>query len=107
VLDGPACAGQESGTEVMDASARELRWGLQTEVRAIQHGEESAKAALATAAYIAKYATKSTEVVGGLMHRVESSDLPNLKARPHVRRLVECAWRLGGEQHLADLRLRR
>jgi hypothetical protein len=41
------------------------------------------------------------------MHRLEASDLPSLGVRPHVRRLVECAWRLGGERRLADLRLRR
>ena len=41
------------------------------------------------------------------MHRLEASDLPSLGVRPHVRRLVECAWRLGGDRRLADLRLRR
>ena len=59
------------------------------------------------ARYIAKYATKSTEAVGGLMHRLDASDLRTLKVRPHARRLVECAWRLGGEPHLEQLRLRR
>jgi hypothetical protein len=81
-----------------------LRWGLQTEIRAIQDG---GKSAIGAAAYIAKYATKSTEAAGGLMHRLEPSDLANLTVRPHVRRLVECAWRLGAERHLAGLRLRR
>ena len=41
------------------------------------------------------------------MHRLDASDLRTLKVRPHVRRLVECAWRLGGERHLEELRLRR
>ena len=41
------------------------------------------------------------------MHRLDAADLRTLKVRPHVRRLVECAWRLGGEKHLEELRLRR
>jgi hypothetical protein len=88
-------------------AAREIRWGAQTEVRAIQDGTTSAREAAATAAYIAKYATKSTEAVGGLMHPLEPGDLRGLRVRPHVRRLVECAWRLGVERHLERLRLRR
>ena len=32
------------------------------------------------------------------MHRLDASDLRTLKVRPHVRRLVECAWRLGGDR---------
>jgi hypothetical protein len=94
-------------SDVSVKGEREIRWGLQTEIRALQNGQLGGKDAAATAAYIAKYATKSTEVVGGLMHRLQASDLPNLKVRPHVGRLVECAWRLGGDRRLAQLRLRR
>jgi hypothetical protein len=85
--------------------AREIRWGRQTEVRPIQIG--SAREAAATAGYIAKYATKSTEAVGGVMHRLDAAEVRTLKVRPHVRRLVQCAWRLGGQEHLEELRLRR
>jgi len=89
------------------SGAREIRWGRQTEVRPIQDGSTDAREAAAAAAYIAKYATKSTEAVGGLMHRLDASDIRTLKVRPHVRRLVECAWRLGAQRHLQGLRLRR
>ncbi len=41
------------------------------------------------------------------MHPLDAADLPRLKVRPHARRLVECAWKLGGEPHLEQLRLRR
>jgi hypothetical protein len=41
------------------------------------------------------------------MYRLEQSDLDNLKVRPHVRRYIECAWQLGGQPHLHELRLRR
>ena len=84
-----------------------IRWGPQTEIRPLELDGASAAEAARTAGYIAKYATKSTEVVGGLMHPLDAADLPRLKVRPHARRLVECAWRLGGEPHLEQLRLRR
>ena len=41
------------------------------------------------------------------MYRLEAGDVQRLKVRPHVRRFVECAWRLGGHRHLHALRLRR
>jgi hypothetical protein len=85
--------------------ARVIRWGRQTAVRPIQTA--SAHEAAAAAAYIAKYATKSTEAAGGLMHRLDAAELRTLRVRPHVRRLVECAWRLGAQEHLEELRLRR
>jgi len=92
-------------TALFRTGPRTIRWGRQTEIRPVE--AETAREAAATAAYIAKYATKSTEAVGGLMYRLDASDLRNLKVRPHVRALVECAWGLGGERHLDGLRLRR
>src|SRR4051794_20341980 len=84
--------------------ARVIRWGGQLEVRELDtRGAEAASCA----GYIAKYATKSTEAVGGLVYRLEAGDIAGLKVRPHVRRYVETAWRLGREQHLEPLRLRR
>jgi hypothetical protein len=83
-------------------AAREVRWGLQTEIRQLLTAE-----AARTAGYIAKYAIKSTEAVGGVMHPLEAGDLEALRVRSHARRLIECAWRLGGEEHLDGLRLRR
>jgi hypothetical protein len=63
--------------------------------------------AASCAAYIAKYATKSTEAVGGLTHRLSASDLENLRVRPHVQRMVRCSWDLATEPSLRRLRLRR
>ena len=88
------------------AQARVIRWGAQIEVRELD-AQGSAKDAASCAGYIAKYATKSTEAVGGLMYRLDAADVQRLKVRPHVRRFVECAWRLGGYRHLHDLKLRR
>ena len=84
------------------APAREMRWGAQVEVRPLEPG-----AASECAGYIAKYATKSTEAVGGLMHPLSESDVATLRIRPHARRLVETAWRLGSCPHLRELRLRK
>src|SRR4051794_11691718 len=87
------------------SQAREIRWGAQIEVRELDtHG--SAAEAASCAGYIAKYATKSTEAVGGLVYRLEASDLDRLRVRAHVRRYVETAWQLGGQRHLHELRLR-
>lgn len=85
---------------------REVRWGLELEVRPLDTGSITVEVA-ACASYIAKYATKSTEAVGGLTHRLGARDIAALRVRDHVRRYIECAWRLGGEPHLRDLRLRR
>ncbi len=79
-----------------------IRWGRQVEVRPLEPGSASE-----CAGYIAKYATKSTEAVGGLMHPPSESDMARLRVRPHARRLIETAWRLGGSRHLKELRLRK
>jgi hypothetical protein len=86
-------------------SAHQVRWGLEIEIRPLESGQGAE--ASACASYIAKYSTKSTEVVGGLTHRLGGGDLKGLGVRDHVRRYVECAWRLGDEPHLRGLRLRR
>jgi hypothetical protein len=84
------------------ARAREIRWGAQIEVRPLEPDVASD-----CAGYVAKYATKSTEVVGGLMHPLGEAEMARLQVRPHVRRLIETAWRLGGYRHLKGLRLRK
>jgi hypothetical protein len=104
-VSSPTPDADDAPTAARPTGARQIKWGRQTELRPIE--STNAHEAAATAAYIAKYATKSTELVGGLMHRLEPSDLRGLDVRPHVRRLVRCAWRLGGERHLEALRLRR
>src|SRR5207302_11418824 len=60
----------------------------------------------AVAAYVAKYATKSIDGGGRLDHRLGARDVRALAVRPHLGRLVETAWRLGGQSDMADLRLR-
>jgi hypothetical protein len=65
-------------------------WGHQLEVREISAGEERAK----VAGYLAKYATKHTECVGGLDRRLKAADLTVLAVSEHIYRLVITAWLL-------------
>ncbi len=82
----------------------EIRWGEQLDVRRVAaHSVTPA----AVAAYIAKYATKSTDAFGRLDHRLSKEDLKHLGVRPHLERLVTTAWELGGRSELEHLKLRR
>ena len=61
----------------------------------------------AIAAYVAKYATKTSDGAGQLARPLCSiSDLDRLDLRPHLAELVRTAWRLGSVPGLSDLRLR-
>ncbi|MEZ5175153.1 MAG: replication initiator [Acidimicrobiia bacterium] len=79
------------------------RWGEQVDVRRVALESTSPRA---VAAYIAKYATKSTDAFGRLDHRLHESDLVSLDLRPHLKRLVTTAWDLGVRPELEHLRLR-
>jgi hypothetical protein len=60
------------------------------------------------AGYIAKYATKSTEAVGGITARIKSeSELNGLRCREHARRHITSAWQLGTRPEFDGKRLRR
>ncbi|CAN5400746.1 plasmid replication initiator protein [soil metagenome] len=82
----------------------EVRWGEQIDVRRITLGSVAPEA---VAAYVSKYATKSTEPLGRLDRRLRASDLERLGVRPHLEQLVRTAWRLGGRSDLEHLGLRR
>jgi hypothetical protein len=61
------------------------------------------------AAYIATYATKSTEALGVALNRRinDAVELDAMPVRPHVAKLVRTAWELGDNPRLKRLRLRR
>ena len=82
----------------------EIRWGQQIDVR---HVALDSVTPGAVAAYIAKYATKSTDAFGRLDHRLHEPDIGSLDVRPHLKRLVTTAWELGGRPELKHLKLRR
>jgi hypothetical protein len=87
--------------------AEPYAWGRQHEVRPLDLGADAAEAGR-VAAYIAKYATKSTEAVGGVMSKIKSErELRRLRCRDHARRHIEAAWTLGARVELDGKRLRR
>lgn len=93
--------------DIGDDRRRVARWGNQLDVRVIRPSSEVANPT-AIAAYVAKYATKSTEVLGAALdRRLGDEDIDEIRVSDHVRRLVETAWALGGIPELKDLKLRR
>ncbi len=83
-------------------SRRRVTWGREAEVMPLDLAEVGR-----AAGYIAKYATKATEVVadGLLLPRVHGHrDIAALDAPEHARRLVEAAWRIGGLPGLGGAR---
>jgi len=92
------------------APARAIGWGEQLDIQTIEAGTNAGEtlSAEAVAAYIAKYATKSTEGFGpALDHRLTAGDLDHLDVSEHVAELVRTCWRLGADPSLAGLGLRR
>jgi Replication initiator protein, pSAM2 len=92
------------------APARAVGWGEQLDIEVIEAATTAGEplSAEAVAAYIAKYATKSTEGFGpALDHRLTAGDLDHLDVSEHVAELVRTCWRLGAEPQLVALGLRR
>ena len=90
-----------------DTDAEPYGWGRQHDVRALQLGGDASET-VRVAGYIAKYATKSTEAVGGVTARVRcESELDGLRCREHARRHITSAWRLGARPEFDGKRLRR
>lgn len=79
-------------------------WGEQLDVHDL-HASGPGRAA----AYLAKYATKSTDAEGQLDHRLRPGDIDRLEevVNPHLARLVRTAWDLGARPELEHLGLRR
>jgi len=87
--------------------AEPYAWGAQHEVRPLDLGADRQEAGR-VAAYIAKYATKSTENAGGTGRRIKKPhELKTLRCRDHARRLTTAAWELGDRSELDGKRMRR
>jgi len=83
------------------------RWGEQLDVRPVA-ATSGALTAEQVAGYVAKYATKATEVFGPALDRpLKPEEIDELAVSAHVRALLRACWRLGGHPDLAPLRLRR
>jgi replication initiator protein RepSA len=77
-----------------------VRWGGELDVRHLA-GDDRRE----VAGYLAKYATKSTELAGGVVHRVAEHQVDELPVREHVRAYMREAFALAEDPTLADRRL--
>jgi len=74
-----------------------IRWGEQTDVRAVTMTGANPVTDTMVAAYLAKYATKGTEITGHASRRITPTTI-DMYADPygtHVQRLINAAWLLG------------
>jgi len=73
-----------------------IAWGDQVDIRPVRVRVDGEITDLAVAAYLAKYATKATEVTGHASRRITAETI-DVYARTdtHTGRLVEACWRLG------------
>src|SRR4051794_5899315 len=65
-------------------------WGGQLDVHQLTTGEQRGE----IAGYLAKYATKSTEQAGGLLHRIAREEIERAPVREHVKRYMRTAFEL-------------
>jgi hypothetical protein len=87
-----------------DLDGRSIQWGRIYDIQDLaQRGEEAAK----VAAYVAKYAAKTTDGSKELARRFRSRrQIVSLVDDLHLRRLALTAWDLGGEAKYESMRLR-
>jgi hypothetical protein len=87
-----------------DLDGRSIRWGRVYDIQDLAQREEEA---VKVAAYVAKYAAKTTDGSKELARRFRSRrQIVTLVDDPHLRRLALTAWDLGGEAKFESLRLR-
>lgn len=88
-----------------DGTVGRAMWGHQLDVRPLLSRNDDRDSAIA--AYIAKYATKSTDALGALDHRIRNAEqIERLVLNAHLRQLVVTCWALGGDPQYRKLRLR-
>jgi hypothetical protein len=89
-----------------------IEWGSQLDVKTIRSGPGGEITDAKVVAYLAKYATKSTEAVGGTSARI-TPDIIGVYGHPssHLDRLIHAAWQVGNvpdrPEYHEYLRLRR
>ena len=67
-----------------------ITWGKALDTRRLATGAERGE----IAGYLAKYATKSTEQAGGLLHRIDREDIERAPVSEHVRGYMRAAFDL-------------
>ncbi|MDB5910652.1 MAG: hypothetical protein JWP34_4766, partial [Massilia sp.] len=84
-----------------------IRWGRKTDVRPIALRADNPVTDAMVAAYLAKYATKGTEITGHTSRRITTDTMASTYGNPdgtHTQRLVEACWRLGEHPDYEGLR---
>ncbi len=85
-----------------------LAWGSQLDVKVVRRGIGGEIDDQKVAAYVAKYASKGTEEIGGIPRRIESAaELDDWHVTPHARKLITTCWQLGKRDDYQPLRLAR
>jgi hypothetical protein len=74
-----------------ELGAGTIGWGKQLDVQQLSAEDKERKR---WASYLAKYTTKSTEQAGGLLHRVDRSDVEHVHVSEHNRRYLMTAFDL-------------
>jgi Replication initiator protein, pSAM2 len=75
-------------------------WGDELDLRRLDAHERRQ-----VAGYLAKYATKSTELAGGVVHRFAAHQVDGLPVREHIRAYMREAFSLAADPALAERRL--
>jgi hypothetical protein len=87
-----------------DLDGRSVQWGRVYDVQDLAQRDEDA---VKVAAYVAKYAAKTTDGSKELARRFRSRrQIVTLVDDPHLKRLALTAWDLGGEAKYESLRLK-
>jgi hypothetical protein len=79
-----------------------LAWGEQVDVAPVTEADNGRRRA---AAYLAKYATKGSDELGILDHRLRSGTPTDGRLPDHLRNLVATAWELGSQPTTEKLQL--
>jgi replication initiator protein RepSA len=88
----PISSAQTAKVEIpAELGAGQVRWGKQLDVEQLPAEEKPRRQ---RAGYLAKYTTKSTEQVGGLLHRVDRNEIDHVQVSEHNRRYLNTAFEL-------------
>jgi hypothetical protein len=74
-----------------ELGAGAIRWGKQLDIQQLPADEPDRRR---WAGYLAKYTTKSTEQAGGLLHRIDRSEVEHAQVSEHNRRYLTTAFEL-------------
>jgi hypothetical protein len=77
-----------------------VRWGEELDIRPLADGQVRGE----VAGYLAKYATKSTEQAGGVLHPVTEHEVDQLPVSENVRTYLRAAFELHADPTLTERR---